>query len=292
MNIIEVYKKYPTQKDCIEHLELIRWRGEPSCPYCKSLNATSMPKENRYHCNSCNTSYSVTVSTIFHKTKVDLQKWFLAISIILNAKKGISARQLARDLEVDKNTAWYMQMRIRKAMFEQKDLFEGIVEADETYIGGKNKNRHNDKKVQNGQGRNTKDKTPIFGILERGGKIKAVKVKDVTSKTLKRIINESVSKESTIITDEWKSYSSLHNKYEHMVIAHCKGEYVNGIAHTNTIEGFWSLLKRGITGQYHHITKQYLDKYIDEFCYRYNNRMEIDLFEKTLSCALNFKAQA
>ncbi len=185
MNIIQVYKKYPTQEDCIKHLELIRWKNKPTCPYCKSVNSTPMPKEFRYHCNNCNTSYSVTVGTIFHKTKLDLQKWLLAISIVLNARKGISARQLARDLEVNKNTAWYMQMRIRKAMFEDKDLFQGIIEADETYIGGKNKNRHNSKKTKGGQGRNNKDKTPVFGILERGGKIRALKVKDVSSRTLK-----------------------------------------------------------------------------------------------------------
>lgn len=289
MNIIQVYKRFPTQKICLKHLELKRWNNKPFCPYCKSPSATPMPKENRYHCNSCNTSYSVTVATIFHKTKLDLQKWFLALSLILNAKKGISSRQLARDLGVNKNTAWYMQMRIRNAMVDQGDLFEGIIEADETYIGGKNKNKHKNKKVQGGQGRNTRDKTPIFGILERGGKIKAIKVKDVTSRTLKSFIGENTTKGSTIITDDWKSYRGLNNKYQHLVVAHCKGEYVNGIIHTNTIEGFWSLLKRGITGQYHHVTKKHIDKYIDEFCYRYNNRSTLDLFEKTLKLALRGK---
>jgi transposase-like protein len=289
MNIIQVYKKYPTQKDCLALLELIRWKNKPICPYCKSPNCTPMPKENRYHCNSCNTSFSVTVGTIFHKTKVDLQKWLLAISIILNAKKGISARQLARDLEVNKNTAWYMQMRIRKAMFEQRDLFEGIIEADETYIGGKNKNKHKDKKIKGSQGRNSKDKTPVFGILERDGKIRAIKVNDVTSKTLKRFITENVKKGPNIITDDWKSYNGLDKKYQHMIIAHCKGEYVNGIAHTNTIEGFWSLLKRGITGQYHYVTKKYLNRYVDEFCYRYNNRENNEVFNLTIELALGRK---
>jgi hypothetical protein len=280
MNIIQVYKKYPTQQDCINHLETVRWKNKPYCPYCKSLSATPMPKENRYHCNSCNTSYSVTVGTIFHKTKLDLQKWFLAISLILNAKKGISARQLARDLEVNKNTAWYVQMRVRNALIEQKDLFEGIVEANETYIGGKNKNKHNNKKTKGGQGRNTIDKTPVFGILERDGKIRAIKVKDVSSQTLKRFIYENVKKGSNVITDEWKSYNGLEDKYEHLVIAHYKGEYVNGIIHTNALEGFWCLFKRGILGQYHHVTKQYLNKYIDELCYRYNNRNSVDLLKK------------
>jgi len=286
MNIIQVYKRFPTQNDCLNHLERIRWKNKPHCPYCNSPSATPMPKENRYHCNSCNTSYSVTVGTIFHKTKLDLQKWFLAISIILNAKKGISARQLARDIEVNKNTAWYMQMRVRNALIDQMDLFEGIIEADETYIGGKNKSKHNNKKTKGGQGRNSKDKTPVFGILERDGKIRAIKVKDVSSRTLKSFISENIKKGSQIMTDDWKSYKGLNGKYQHLVVAHCKGEYVNGIVHTNTIEGFWSLLKRGILGQYHHVTKQYLNKYIDEFCYRYNNRNVMDLFEQTLKRAL------
>ncbi|MFO8101217.1 MAG: IS1595 family transposase, partial [Dehalococcoidia bacterium] len=134
MNIISIYNKFPTDYDCLEHLEKVRWQGTPICPYCKSDKTTPAPKEHRHHCNNCNTTFSVTVGTIFHHTHLPLQKWFLAISLVLNAKKGISARQLARDLEVNKNTAWLLAMRIRKAMYEheQRDLLQGIVEMDET----------------------------------------------------------------------------------------------------------------------------------------------------------------
>ncbi len=287
MNIIQIYKQFPTQESCIKHLEKIKWNNIPTCPYCKSNNSTPMPKEKRHHCNNCNSSYSVTIGTVFKNTKLDLQKWFLAISLVLNAKKGISARQLARDIEVNKNTAWFMLMRLRKAMVEYGETFNGIIEADETYIGGKNKNRHRNKKTKNGQGRNTQDKTAVFGILERGGKIKAQKVKDVSGKTLKRIIHERVAKESTIMTDEWRSYRGLSNKYEHLLVNHSTGEYVIDNAHTNTIEGFWSLLKRGITGQYHNISVKHLNKYIDEFCYRYNNRDNKKIFELTIQNTLN-----
>ena len=138
MNIIQVYKQFPKQETCIEHMEQVRWRGRPQCPYCTSKRVTALPSEYRYHCNTCNTSFSVTVRTIFHKTKVDLRKWFLAISIVLNARKGISARQLAQDIKVNKNTAWSMKMRIRKAMREYRDFLEGIIEVDKAYIGGKN----------------------------------------------------------------------------------------------------------------------------------------------------------
>src|SRR5580692_3122140 len=146
MNIVSIYREFPTEKSCIARLEAVKWNGTPTCPYCKSTKQTPAPKENRYHCNNCNTSYSVTVGTIFHNTKLDLQKWFLAVTLVLNAKKGVSSRQLGRDLEVTKDTAWRMQMQIRKAFHEYGTLLEGIVEADETYIGGKNKNRHEHKK--------------------------------------------------------------------------------------------------------------------------------------------------
>jgi transposase-like protein len=137
MNIVSIYKKFPTEADCISHIERVRWNGKPVCPYCKSTRTSPMPSESRHHCNGCNTTFSVTVDTIFHHTHLPLQKWFLAISLVLNAKKGISARQLGRDLEVNKNTAWFMGMRIRNAMFEQGELLKGIVEMDESYIGGK-----------------------------------------------------------------------------------------------------------------------------------------------------------
>lgn len=282
MNIIQIYKQFPKEKDCLDHLEKIRWSGKPICPYCKSDRITPVPKENRHHCNACNTSYSVTVRTIFHKTKVDLQKWFLAVSIVLNAKKGISARQMARDIEVNKNTAWYMLMRIRRAMIDNGELLKNLIECDETYIGGKNKNKHKGKKTKGGQGRNTQDKVAVFGILERGGIVKAGKVKDVSKKTLHKLIHRNAEKGSKIFTDEWKSYTGLSSKFSHNIVNHGTGEYVKGEAHTNTLEGFWSLLKRGIVGQYHQVSGKYLDKYINEFCYRYNNRENGDLFEKTL----------
>lgn len=152
MNIIEVYKRFPTQEDCIVYLEKVKWKEKARCPYCSSINASKMRNELRYHCNNCNTSYSVTVGTIFHKTKVDLQKWFLAISIILNARKGVSARQLARRIGVNKNTAWYMGIRIRKAMIEDRDLLNGFIEIEETYINDKSRKRDAPSKIGENHG--------------------------------------------------------------------------------------------------------------------------------------------
>ena len=279
MNIVDVYKRFPSQDFCIKHLEAVRWHGAPKCPYCQSTKTSPMKRENRHHCNTCNTSFSVTVGTIFHKTKVDFQKWFVAISLVLNAKKGISARQLSRDIRVNKDTAWYMAMRIRKAMDEYGDLLKGIIEVDETFVGGKTHGR--------GRGYMQGNKTPVFGMVERGGKVIAKRVKRANGKTLKPIIRKNVSRDSIIMSDEFGGYKDLIKEFkDHQIVIHSKKEYVRGNAHTNTIEGFWALLKRGIYGQYHNVSARHLQKYVTEFCYRHNHRKDNLVFELTLSRAL------
>lgn len=226
--------------------------------------------------------------TVFHKTKIDLQRWFVAFSLVLNAKKGISARQLARDINVNKNTAWYMLMRLRKAMTEDEWLLEGVVEADETYIGGKYKNKHKDKRPEKGgQGRSGKEKIAVFGVVQRGGQVRARSIDNVSRKALHYEINGTVKRGSTLMTDEWKSYNGLSKNYTHKKICHSANQYVDGDCHTNTIEGFWSLLKRGIMGQYHWISHKYVDHYIDEFCFRYNNRENEEVFEMLLGRCVN-----
>lgn len=190
---------------------------------------------------------------------------------------------MARDLEVNKNTAWYMLMRIRKAMLEYGDLLEGIIEADETYIGGKAKNKHNDKNPKGGQGRSTRDKTPVIGIVQRGGKVRAQKAKNTSMRTIQSFISANAKRGSHIMTDEWVAYKGIDRKnFKHSFIRHGRGEYVNGEVYTNTIENFWSLLKRGIMGQYHHISDKHLNSYVREFCFRYNNRKTEDVFDLVL----------
>lgn len=289
MNIAQIYKQFPNQASCIAHLENVRWRGKPVCPYCKSTRVSPLPRERRHHCNTCNTSFSVTVGTIFHKTKIDFQKWFVAISLVLNAKKGISARQLSRDIKVNKDTAWYMGMRIRRAMAEHGDLLRGIIEVDETYVGGKPRkgtiNNPNRSGSGNKRGRGTK-KIPVVGLAQRGGRVHAKVVKGLTHKTLSRIIRENIEPDkSKIFTDEFRGYCRVAGIAEHKTVDH-RYQYVNGEVHTNTIEGFWALLKRGIVGQYHQVSARHLPKYINEFCYRHNHRDNAAVFEQTISRAL------
>jgi len=205
MDIIKIYEMFPTENDCIKHLEKVRWKDQPRCPYCKSKSITSLPKENRHHCNSCNTSFSVSVGTIFHHTHLPLQKWFLALCIVLNAKKGIAARQLSRDLRVNKDTAWRIDMKIRQAMNEreQRELLTGFVECNETYIGGKPGRGSGDPQKR---GRGTK-KAPVFGMVERKGEVRTEVVKDrnLTSKNLQMLVRRNVDiRKATLITDEYK----------------------------------------------------------------------------------------
>jgi hypothetical protein len=213
-----------------------------------------MPAEQRYHCNACKTTFSATVNTIFHHTHLPLQKWFLAISLILNAKKGISARQLARDIQVNRNTAWYLGMRIRRAMMDsaERDLLTGIVEMDETFIGGKP--RKGGPPCPRGRGTR---KQPVVGMIERGGKVRAAVVKregGLTAKKLSALVRQNVDiAKATIYTDEYTGYLRLSNFVRHGVINH-KVWYVDGECHTNSIESFWALLKRGIVGQYHKVS--------------------------------------
>jgi transposase-like protein len=210
---------------------------------------------------------------VFENSNIKLQKWFLAIWLLTSHKKGISSLQLAKDINVTQKTAWFMLQRIRKCLgFENNNALDNDVEVDETYDGRKNKNRHRNKKVRQSQGRSTKDKTPVVGMVERGGKLNAHKVDNVQTKTLTKEITDHVKETASIFTDELAGYNKISKLYDHYVVNHGQGEYVKGNAHTNTIEGFWSLLKRGIIGIYHYVSKKHLQNYVDEFVFRYNTR--------------------
>lgn len=287
MNLIQIYKQFPTQEACIEHLEQMRWHGKPVCPYCKSTNNYKATDRLRHHCNSCRKSFSVTIGTIFEDTRLPMQKWFMAIALVLNAKKGISSCQLGRDIEVRQATAWSMLHRIRKAMKQDGELLRGIIEMDETYIGGKprkegkKKDDDDDNFPNSKMGRGT-DKLPVVGMIERDGKVKARNVKkdELRSPNLMDLVRKSVDCDNAMLmTDQFKGYINMHKIISHQSLNHTLC-YANGTIHTNTIESFWAIVKRGIVGQFHKVSAKYLEAYIDEFCWRFNQRKNVESFDK------------
>lgn len=288
MDIVEIFSRFPTQSDCIAYLEKMRWNNKPVCPYCKSSKQSPVQKERRYHCNSCNRSYSVTVGTIFHGTHLPVQKWFLAISLILHAKKGISSRQLARHLHINRNTAWRISMKIRQAVFEseQKELLQGIVEMDECYIGGKpRKEMMSGKNRKRGRGTG---KTPVVGTRERGGKMRAKVFRrtHLNFKRLSMLVRDTVDLEkSVLVTDQAPFYNSMKKLLPHKSVNHSI-TYADGWIHTNSVESFWAILKRGIIGQFHKVSVKYLPEYLNEFTFRFNNRNNENIFDLTLKKGL------
>lgn len=282
MNLISIFSRYPDQEACIEHLENIRWGDAPTCPHCHSERVARKAdgeRVGRWNCHSCHNSYNVLAGTIFEKTRLPLQKWFLAIGLVINAKKSLSSCQLARDLDLNQKSAWYMQQRIRAAMTEdQADLLQGIVEADETYVGGKP--RRTNKKADhkpNKPGRGTK-KTAVLGVVERGGAVMAKVAESLTAQGIRSFLTSAVdTRGSVLMTDEYRGYWGMRDIMPHSVINHEK-QYAEGETHTNTIEGFWALLKRAWYGSHHHYSKKYMPLFVAEACWKYNERKNPDAF--------------
>lgn len=277
--------KFPKQSDCIAYLERIRWRGTPLCPRCESDKVARKQDRGRvgeWNCHSCKSTFNVMTGTIFQGTQVALQKWFLAIVLMVHAKKSISSTQLARDLEITQPTAWAMQQRIRTEMENTPSvLLQGIIEADETFIGGKPRRRKDDDgnlPPPTKRGRGTK-KTKVLGAVQRGGKVVARVVTDLSGATIMKFITSFIRGGSTLMTDEYKGYKPVKRVMKHKVIKHSEYRYVDNEVHTNTIEGFWSLVKRAWYGTHHHYSKKYTHLYIAESCWKYNNRDVDDLFE-------------
>ena len=257
----------PDEESCIAYLEWIVWKGKVVSPY-DSQSQVYKCKGHNYKCKNTGKYFNARTNTMFYRSSVPLQKWFMAIWLFMAHRKGLSSVQLSKDIGVTQKTAWAMLHRIRKCFGEQnKEL-----EIDETFIGGKNKNRHKDKKVKHSKGRSFKDKVPVFGMLQRGGNVVAKVVANTRVKTLRKEINKTIVEGSTVYSDEW-NYGNLSRKYNHSYINHCYGVYGIGEVTTNSIEGFWSILKRGIIGVYHKVSKWHLQKYVDEFVFRYNQRL-------------------
>jgi transposase-like protein len=274
-SLMQLAKAFPDDQSCIDHLEWLRWQGNVVSPF-NSNSKVYKCKNNRYKCSATNKYFNVLTGTIFENTKIKLQHWFLAIYLFTVHKKGISSYQLAEELAITQKTAWFMLQRIRYAMEHENFIkeMEGVVEVDETFVGGKNKNRHWDKKVKNSQGRSFKDKTPVLGMLNRDSHVQCVVIPDTKTESIQPIIRDRVKPGSVIISDEWNAYRGLASDYGHMVVDHGRGQYVNALgATTNTIEGFWSGFKKGLIGIYHNVvSRKHLQRYANEFSFRYNTR--------------------
>lgn len=291
MNIISLFQSFQTQEQAIEHLEKVRWGGRPTCPYCQSENvgthASADRKGRRWQCHDCSRTFAVTVGTLFHGTHVPLRDWFLVLALMLNAKKSVSAYQISRDLDIRRPTVWSMMHRIRTAMANdpaQERLLFGIVEADETYVGGKpRKGNNRDDDTPNKRGRGTK-KVAVVGAVERGGRViaKVAQPGDLSAKGIAKFIARFVNPDGSIlITDEYRGYARVSETMLHAVVNHAR-EYANGITHTNTIESFWALVKRAWYGSHHHYSRKYMPLYIAEACFKYNQRKSKTGFEDTL----------
>tara|TARA_R110000787_G_scaffold10953_1_gene36391 strand:+ start:169 stop:1116 length:948 start_codon:yes stop_codon:yes gene_type:complete len=270
------------------HLEQTRWPHGPVCPHCGVINEATAIKGRSaraglYQCNACRDQFTITVGTVFERSKVPLNKWLLATYLMASSKKGISAHQIGRSLDVTYKTAWFMCHRIREAMTESHHAPLGgegrTVEADESVIGGKEKNKRLSKRNPKNIG--AVGKQVVFTLVERNGRARSFHVANVTGKTLNPILRTQVRRESVLMTDEAGQYRNVGTEFvAHGTVNHGKNEYVrkgDATTHSNTVEGFFSLLKRGIIGTFHHVSEAHLKRYLAEFDFRYSNRIGLGI---------------
>jgi transposase-like protein len=302
VNFFEFQAKFPTELSVIEHFIKVRY-GEWKVPCChcgcisKVYHQSHKPKV--FNCRNCDNTFSVFKDTIFEDTSTDMRKWMYAIHLFLNGKKGISGYQLMREIGVTYKTAWRMLHLIRLAMgnADNQKFIDAVIEIDETYVGGKPRKGKDDDDDKPKRGRGTK-KTPVVGVIDRENKKIHAKVakpnkegKKLTGKQLLEIIGEVVKNPCLLITDEFSGYNCLNRtQHIHLKINHQQA-FAQGIAHTNNIESFWATLKRGIIGIYHHVSVEYLQEYVNEFCFRYNyrgekNRSNPEMFDLVLRQAV------
>ncbi len=285
-------RMFPDEEACKAYLVARRWPEGVRCPRCGNPAVYDLPSRKwHWQCTKCAPGgsmgyrFSHLAGTIFENTNKPLRDWYRVIHLMLTSKKGMSALQIMRFMGFGSyKTAWMMCHKVRVALIEDIEQLGGIVEVDETFVGGLAKNRHKDKRGDGGgTGGIGSGKTPIVGALKRKGNVIARVVKNVRASTLEAFVHEAVShKVSLLCTDQWVGYKHLSKEYPHAVIDHAKEQYVVGAVHTQTIEGFWSIIKRGIVGSFHKVSRKYMPLYVAEFQFRYNNRENTDIFRTAI----------
>jgi len=281
-NLPKLVEQYGSEDRCRAYLEVLRWPEGVRCPQCGSTSISRIKTRNQYDCNGCRNRFSVKSGTVFHDSHLPLWKWFIATYLVTESKKGISANQLKRTLGVSYKTAWYLCHRIRSAMVEATtEPLSGIVEADETFIGGK---AGGFRIRQEAALRRMDNKTVVLGAVERGGKLRVRVAPDVGQKTIHGFLRDVIDdKAEAIYTDSFRSYRGIGDaNTRHEYVDHSAEEWVRGDVHTNTIESAWSLFDRAVIGAYHKLSKKHLPAYLQEFEFRFNNRANPFLFRDTL----------